>query len=187
MTTNAGDNNGYQTSPANAQTDDTLNAQDPNSGSTTSNPTCTTATPDTGKDQHKFLNYGFTIPAGVTIRGIEVRLDAFASSTSGSPKICVQLSWNGGTTWTTLKPSANLTTSMATYILGSATDTWGRTWGVSDFTNANFQVKLVDMAGNTSTTFNLDWVAVRVTYATPTPPTITSTPVTAGIVNQAYS
>jgi len=174
VTTAAGDNNGYQTSPNNAHGDDTLNAQDPSSGTTTSNPACTTATPDTGKDQHRFSNYGFSIPNGVTIRGIEVRLDAFASSTAGTPKICVQLSWNGGTTWTTLKQSANLTTAMATYTLGSATDAWGRTWSVNDFTNANFQVRLVNMAGNTSTTFNLDWAAVRVSYSIPPPPQISS-------------
>ena len=54
-----------------------------------------------------------------------MRLDARADSTTGAPKMCVQLSWDGGTTWTAAKTSANLTTSEATYTLGGAADTLG--------------------------------------------------------------
>jgi len=43
-------------------------------------------------------------------------------------------------------------------------DTWGRTWGASDFNDANFQVRLTSVASNTSRDFSLDWVAVRVRY-----------------------
>lgn len=177
-----GDGNGYQGSPANAHTDDTLNAVDTDSGSNTGT-SCT----GTDKDKHRFYDYGFSIPGGSTVNGIEVRLDARADSTSGTPRICVQLSWNGGTTWTTAKTSPNLTTTLATFTLGNATDTWGRTWNVNDFGNANFRVRLINIASNTSRDFTLDWVAVRVHYVVPAPPTITSTPVTTGNVGQAYS
>ncbi|MCG3112741.1 MAG: IPT/TIG domain-containing protein [Candidatus Manganitrophus sp. SB1] len=177
-----GDGNGYQGNSANAHTDDTLNAVDTDSGSSTGT-SCT----GMDKDKHRFYDYGFSIPGGSTVNGIEVRLDARADSTSGSPRICVQLSWNGGTTWTTAKTSPNLTTTLATYTLGNATDTWGRTWNVNDFGNANFRVRLINIASNTSRDFTLDWVAVRVHYVVPAPPTITSTPVTTGNVGQAYS
>jgi hypothetical protein len=181
-TSSAGDNNGYQTSPANAHADDALNAVDTNSGTNT-NLSCT----DAGKDKHRFYNYGFAIPGGVVINGIEVRLDARADSTSGSPKICVQLSWNGGTSWTAAKSTARLGTALATFTLGSATDTWGRAWAVSDFTNANFRVRVINVASSTSRDFTLDWVAVRIHFGTPTPPTITSAPVTTAEVGQPYS
>ena len=183
-TTSAGDNNGYQTTPANAHTDDTLNAVDTDSGTNT-NTGCT----NTGKDRHRFYNYGFTIPSGATINGIEVRLDARVDSTTGAPKICIQLSWNGGATWTTAKQTATLGTAMATFTLGTATDTWGRTWSLSEFSDTNFRVRVIDVASNTARDFTLDWVAVRVHYAggAPTAPTITSTPVTTGSVGQAYS
>jgi hypothetical protein len=181
-TASAGDNNGYQTTPSNAHADDALNAVDTDSGTNTST-SCT----DAGKDKHRFYNYGFAIPGGVLINGIEVRLDARADSATGAPKICVQLSWNGGTTWTTAKNTATLGTTLATFTLGNATDNWGRTWSASDFTNANFRVRVIDVASNTSRDFTLDWVAVRLHFVTPTPPTINSTAVTAGSVNQAYS
>lgn len=75
---------------------------------------------------------GFNIPAGAAIKGIDFRLDAKVDSTSGSPKLCVQLSWNGGASWTSAKSTATLATTESTRALGSATDTWGRTWAVGD-------------------------------------------------------
>lgn len=154
-----GDRNGYQTTPANAHADDTLNAVDTDSGNGTST-SCTS----TNKDKHRFYNYNFSIPSGVAIKGIEVRLDAKADSTSGSPKICVQLSWNGGASWTTAKSTPTLGTTMTSFTLGSATDTWGRTWSVSNFSNANFRVRVIDVASSTARDFSLDWVAVQVHY-----------------------
>jgi len=79
----------------------------------------------------------------------------------------VQLSWDGGTTWTTAKQTATLTTSEVTYVLGSATDTWGRTWTAANLSNTNFRVRVSDLAsGSNANTrdFSLDWVAVRVNY-----------------------
>ncbi len=55
---------------------------------------------DPGKDKHRFSAYGLTLPAGATITGIEVRLDAKANAPAGSPVMCVELSWDGGATWT---------------------------------------------------------------------------------------
>jgi hypothetical protein len=76
--------------------------------------------------------------------------------------MCVQLSWNGGASWTSAQTTPNLSTSEQTYTLGSSSDTWGRTWSASDFSNANFRVRVTDVASSTSRTFYLDWAAVRV-------------------------
>jgi YVTN family beta-propeller protein len=154
-----GDGNGFESSPANAYTDNTSNAVDNNSGTGTST-SCT----NSGKDKHRFYNYGFTFPAGATIEGIEVRLDARADSTSNAPRMCVQLSWDGGTTWTSAATTPTLGTSMATFTLGGATDPWGRSWTTGNFTNANFRVRVINVASSTSRDFTLDWVAVRVHY-----------------------
>jgi serine protease AprX len=160
VTTNAGDNNGFQTNPTNAFGNDGVFAVDTNSGNGTST-SCTS----TAKDRHGFSNYGITFaPAPTTINGVEVRLDARVDSTNGAPKICVQLSWDGGVTWTTAKNTPTLTTSEATYILGGSSDTWGRTWTAADFSDTNFRVRVIDVASNTSRDFSLDWVAVQVTY-----------------------
>jgi hypothetical protein len=158
-TTSAGDNNGYEVTASNAHPNDSFFAVDNNSGSGT-NTSCT----HTQKDKHRFYNFGFDIPPAAIIQGIEVRLDAKADSTSGAPKICVQLSWDGGASWTTTKSTPTLTTSNATYILGGPADNWGIAWTLSNVSNANFRVRVIDVSSSTSRDFSLDWVAVRVNY-----------------------
>lgn len=159
QTSSAGDNNGYELNPTNVFVDDGVFATDLNSGSN-NNQSCT----HNGKDKHLFYNFNFNIPGGATIQGIQVRLDARADSASNSPKICVQLSWNGGSSWVTARQTSNLTTSEVTYTLGGTADNWGRTWLVNDFGNANFRVRVIDVAGNTARDFFLDYLAVNVTY-----------------------
>jgi WD40 repeat protein len=161
VTTSAGDNNGFQITATNAYADGGGVAADTNSGNNTST-SCT----NTGKDKHNYSNYGINLPVGATIRGIEVRLDARVDATLlvATSQMCVQISWDGGTSWTAAKTTANLTTAEGTYILGSATDTWGRTWTVTNFSNANFRVRIVNKSSNTARDFSLDWAAVRVTY-----------------------
>jgi hypothetical protein len=159
VTSGAGDNNGFQTNPSNAYADDNLYAVDTNSGTNT-NTVCT----NSGKDRHRFSNYGLTIPGGATIAGIEVRLNAKVDSTSGAPKICVELSWDGGTSWTAAKATGTLATSEGAYSVGGAADTWGRTWGCGDFSDSYFRVRLTNVASNTSRDFSLDRVAVQVRY-----------------------
>jgi zinc carboxypeptidase len=159
VTSGSGDNDGYQTNPSNAFANDSLFAVDTNSGSN-NNSSCTS----NRKDRHTFYNYGISIPGGATITGIEVRLDGQADSTSGSPRFCVQISWDGGTSWTTAKSTSTLTTSEATYLLGGAADTWGRTWASGNFSNANFRVRITDVASSSSRDFSLDWIAVQVSY-----------------------
>ena len=156
---NGGDTNGFQTAPSNAYVADSQFAIDTNSGTNT-NTTCTNA----GKDKHNYFNYNFNVPGGASIRGIEVRLDARVDSAANSPRICVQLSSDGGTTWTTALSTTTLTTTTAAYILGGATNTWGRTWTAGDFSNANFRVRIIDVASSTARDFSLDRVAVQVTY-----------------------
>jgi PKD repeat protein len=159
LTSNAGDNNGYQASPANAYANDSSFAVDTNSGTNT-NTSCT----NSGKDKHRFSSYNLNLPATAVIQGIQVRLDARADATGGSPKICVQLSWDGGATWTAAKSTTTLSTTEATYTLGSPSDTWGRSWIANDFSNTNLTVRIIDVASNTSRDFYLDYIAVNITY-----------------------
>jgi PKD repeat protein len=155
----AGDNNGYQASPANAYANDSAVATDTNSG-TNNNASCT----NNGKDKHRYYNYNLSIPTTAVIQGIQVSLDARADAADGSPKICVQLSWDGGTSWTAAKSTTTLSTTEATYTLGGATDTWGHTWITSNFSNTSFQIRVIDVARNGSRDFFLDYIAVNVLY-----------------------
>ena len=159
VTSSAGDNNGYQTSPANGFANDSVFAVDTNSG-TNKNTSCT----NSGKDKHLYYNFNTSLPETAMVQGIEVRLDARADTSSGAPKICVEISWNGGASWTTVKNTPNLNSTEATYILGGAADTWGRSWSVGDFSNTNFRIRVTDVSNNANRDFFLDYLAVNVTY-----------------------
>lgn len=154
-----GDNNGFEVNSANAYADDGLVAMDVNSG-TNNTASCT----HIRKDKHTFQEFGFSIPEGAAINGIELLLDASVDSTVGSPQMCVQLSWDGGVTWSPAVATPLLSTTETTYILGSPTDTWGHVWHTADLSTTNFRVRVSNIASTVSRDFALDWVAVRVHY-----------------------
>jgi len=162
VTSSAGDNNGFQTNPGNACTNGNGNATDANSGNNTN-----TSCGNTGKDKHLFYDYNVTLPAGATITGIRTRLDAWVDSSSGTRRMCAELSWDGGVTWTSAKTTSNLGTSQNTYNLGGSADTWGRTWTAGNFSNANFRLRITNVGDSTSRDFNLDWAAITVYYSSP--------------------
>jgi hypothetical protein len=78
--------------------------------------------------------------------------------------MCVQLSWDGGVSWTAAQATAALTTTMATRTLGGAANTWGRSWTAAELSNQNFRVRVTNVASSTSRDFSLDWIAVRVSH-----------------------
>jgi hypothetical protein len=83
--------------------------------------------------------------------------------------MCVQLSWNGGASWTNVKTTPVLTSSEVTYVLGSRADTWGRTWSSGDLQPGNFLVRVTNVADKDDRDFRLDWMAVNVSF-TPSAP-----------------
>jgi hypothetical protein len=121
------------------------------------------ATVDVDGQQQQYTNFGLSIPDGATINGIRVRVEAHHSTGHGLRRFVVDLSWNGGTNWTstTLK-TGQFGTSDTTRTVGSTTQTWGRTWSADDFTDANFRVRLTTDLG--SGTLSVDYVVVRVYY-----------------------
>jgi len=159
VTSDSGDNNGFETNPGNAYTSNNVYAVDNNSGTTTSS-----SYTDAGKDRHLFYNYAFGVPTGAAILGIQVRVEAKVDNTTGTPKMYVQLSGDGGATWTTAKVTATLKKSDTANTLGSTSDTWGRTWTADELSDAKFRVRITNVATNTSRDFSLDQIAVQVTY-----------------------
>lgn len=154
-----GDGDGFASNPTRAYTDNNSFAVDTNSGNGTG-----VDCAGVDKDKHRFYNYDINVPPGADIDGIDVRLDARVDNTAGAPRMCVQLSWDGGTTWTTAKTTNNLTTSEVAYTLGNASDTWGRSWTETDLTNSNFRLRVVNISSDVNRDFSLDWAAVRIYY-----------------------
>ena len=143
-----GDGDGFELNPLNAFADAGGNATNT----------------DGAADRHRYYNYGISIGAGCSITGIEVRLDWWLDSTAGVSSMSVELSWDGGTTWTSAKTDTVETTSEHTATLGGSSDTWGRTWAVSEFSNANFRARLTSNSDDDLRDFLLDWVPVTVYY-----------------------
>ncbi len=106
VTSGSGDNNGFEGAPSNLLIDDGVFATDTNSGTNTSSG-CGNA----GKDRHIVRDFNLTLPPmTTTVRGIEVRLETMAESSGNAPRLCAQLSWNGGLSYTSAKSTPTLTT-----------------------------------------------------------------------------
>ena len=155
-----GNANGYEITPSQACAKDAVVAQDLKSGSNRV-VSCT----DPGKDRHRFWNYSLPVPANASaINGIQVQIDAHTSTGNGTGLICVQLSPDGGTTWTAPKSTPNLTTAPTTYLLGSSTDLWGTGWTSAQLANTQFRVRVIDVDDTGNKGFDLDYVGIRVAY-----------------------
>ena len=160
LTDTGGDNNGYQTNPGNACAQDGLVASDGNSGTNTS-----TLCSNTGKDRHRFWGYAFGMPASVSsVDGITVQARMGTSSATGTYGICVELSWDGGTTWTAARQVLFSTRVQTTYTIGGAADTWGRSWTAGNLGTGSFRVRITDVSSNTTRRFDLDYLGVSVNY-----------------------
>jgi hypothetical protein len=158
-----GDGDGFERNPTNAYNNNNSYAE---SRDTCGDPNCT--------ERHRYYNYGLDIPSGATIDGIEVRLRWCLDDTGGTNSLGADLSWDGGTNWTSAKTDTyehrcgGWGGGIRQVDLGDDDDTWGRPWSVDDFTNGNFRVRVnASATSNNSRDFRLYWVGVRVHYSLP--------------------
>ena len=150
-----GDGDGFELNPTNAFADDTAFASNiDNQGAE-------------GGDRHRFYDYGFVISAGCAVEGIEVRLDWWIENLAGINSMSVELSWDGGTSWTAAKADPTETKTEHTAILGNPADTWGRSWTLTELSDANFRVRITCVSTNNKRDYFLDWVPVKVYYGPP--------------------
>jgi hypothetical protein len=155
-----GDGNGYESTPGNACAADGAIATDANTG-TNLTVSCT----DAGKDRHRFWDFNLGVPSSASaIAGIQVRADVGLNNNAGTTWFCVQLSWDAGSTWTAAQQASLTSVGVTTINLGAANDTWGRTWSATNFSNANFRVRVIDASDRTNKDVRLDYLAVQVTY-----------------------
>jgi len=150
-TDTGGDGDGFELNPINAFSDGGGYATNENGAG----------------DRQRYYNYGFSISSSCAIEGIEVRLDWWLDDTIGTNSMDAELSWDGGTSWTTAKTDTQETTSEHSVVLGGPADTWGRSWSTAELGDANFRVRLTSNSTSDFRDFYLDWVPVRVYYAPP--------------------
>ena len=142
-----GDGDGFELNPTNAFADGGGNASNINGNG----------------DRHRYYSYGISVGTS-TICGIEVRLDWWLDSTANTSSMDVELSWDGGTSWTAAKTDTVETTTEHTTVLGGSVDTWGHAWTVAELSDANFRARLTSNSGSNNRDFFLDWVPVTVYY-----------------------
>jgi hypothetical protein len=117
-------------------------------------------------DKHRYYDYNLVIPPNATVTGISTRLDWWLDSTSGTNSLGVELSWDGGAHWTSIKNNTSESTSSShSDTLGGSTDNWGHTWTAANLSNANFRVRITSNSTYSSRDFYLDWVPVTVYYS----------------------
>ena len=115
---------------------------------------------------------GFNLPVAPTstISGVSIEVEAKSSDTSGC-QVGVEVSSDGGTTFSSSGSVSNVTGSDTFYTLGGATSLWGKAWSSSDFTAGSFVVRLQNIdPGNAcinNSTLSIDRVRARVYSSAP--------------------
>jgi hypothetical protein len=112
--------------------------------------------------------FGFSIPVGSTIDGIEVSVEKSASSSSSIRDRDVYLTKDGSNNvGDDYAESVDWSTSDATTIYGGAADLWGTTWTAAEINSSNFGLlfKCRNRAGG-SRTASIDHISITVYYTT---------------------
>lgn len=109
-------------------------------------------------------DFTFGIPSSATIDGIEVQAN-FSNNTAGhTATLQLSLSWNNGTSYTATKSDTIIGTTDTTRTFGGATDTWGRTWSDTEFTDGTFRIKAEGKSSGAASACRLDYLAIKVYY-----------------------
>ncbi|GEM_PF-5502147 len=114
-------------------------------------------------------NFGFAVPTGSTINGIEVRVESKASNSNG---YSIPAILRKGASFTgNIDNTGGNTTTDQTFLKGSTTSLWGSTWTPADINSTSFGVGLYVTFGGSavSTTFSVDYVTITVHYTPPIP------------------
>jgi hypothetical protein len=138
---------------------------------------CTAAVLNSSNDQRATVTFGntwsncvistfaFGIPAGKAITGIEVQVEGSNSAIWNLVYYGVDLSWDAGASWTTASHTSYFSgTTDSSNTHGGSTDTWGRAWSRSNFSDANFQLRIYRRPGGNWDDLRVDMIQVKVYY-----------------------
>lgn len=121
------------------------------------------------------LNYGFSIPAGATIVGIEVNVERKSDRTSngGSQDAAMRLVKAGVIQATDRSTATIYPTVDGVETHGSPTDLWGTTWTPADVNASNFGAAFAATKPDSNGpghTITVDYMSITVYYTAPTTP-----------------
>lgn len=121
----------------------------------------------TSAKSQQYANFGFNIPVGSTIQGIQI--DVIGYCNNSDAYITASMSSNGGSSFSATKTTTSFKgTSYMSNILGGNADLWGTAWSRTDISDLNFRLKL-NSTGNMSGghQFRIDYVKVTIYYTPP--------------------
>jgi len=111
-----------------------------------------------GGNRQNFTNFGFGIPAGATIIGINITVKAGASSATGTNAFLIQV-WNGSR-WSAVNNSGDI--AIPTRIFNFSNKLWGLNW--TNTTANNLTINITSAATSTRL-MRLDSVNVSIVYS----------------------
>ena len=143
------------TSPSNARADDSSWA------------TCAPA--KNGTIAGIWQTFGVTDPGGTTtISSVRVYVCAKENTTNAYMSVRGEISWDGGTSWSTIEDVLTTTELTATEATDYIDVTSATTWTWTKLNDTNLKVRITGRRGNTNTsyTISMDFVRVDVDYKT---------------------
>lgn len=112
----------------------------------------------------KATNFGFSIPSGSIIDGIQVTFERFYMSSSPTDSE-IKIVKGGSISSTNRSAGATWSSSVGTTnTFGSTSDLWGETWTYSDINASNFGVVMSVTLAAGMTICNVDRVSITITY-----------------------
>lgn len=130
----------------------------------------------TNGDVQDYYTFTLGVPDTVaSIDGIVVKIEAYDVLVDGTGQVYANLSWNDGVTFTGSLTTGTLTNKRVVYTLGGATNTWGRTWSASEFSDANFKAAISSGIQSTLCSIFVDYITVDVYYTLPSGQVMTTT------------
>ena len=112
--------------------------------------------------------FGFAIPAGSQIRGVEAWVERKASASGSLSDNEVYLLKAGAQVGSNEASGTMYTTSDQTQAYGDDDDLWGTTWTVAEINASNFGLRFrVDSDTSAAYTASVDAITIRVTYLAP--------------------
>ena len=147
--TTTGETDNNWTNPTNAYTSDNIDA--------------TESTTGTNGDQD-FGDFGISL-TDETIRGVQVKVEFTADTSTEVAKVAVEVSLDNGSTWSSAL-AGQLENDGADDIIiyGHANYLWGETWTASDTSDDEFRVRVEFDAVESNDNLLVDDVSVRVFY-----------------------
>ena len=110
-------------------------------------------------------NFGFSIPAGATITGIQAAIERKSDTKAVIYDVGVYLLKAGATTGTNMKSAKVWGTADATILYGNSTNLWGTTWTPAEVNATSFGLVLsANNTGKRTAIASVDYMNITVFY-----------------------